>query len=73
MLRKLLIDQFKLEIHMEQEETQGYALVVAKNGPKLKPATGDYSGMRSNTLRITATNAPLSELAQALAHAAEGR
>lgn len=35
MLRKLLADRFHLKVHRETREMQGYALVVAKGGPKL--------------------------------------
>jgi uncharacterized protein (TIGR03435 family) len=38
MLRSLLEDRLKLVVHRESKETQGYALVVAKGGFKLKPA-----------------------------------
>jgi len=38
MLRNLLADRFKLEIHRETKELPIFALVVAKNGPKLKPS-----------------------------------
>jgi uncharacterized protein (TIGR03435 family) len=38
MLRTLLADRFKLKIARETKQESGYALVVAKNGPKLKPA-----------------------------------
>jgi uncharacterized protein (TIGR03435 family) len=38
MLRKLLADRFKLASHRETKEVQGYALVVAKSGPKIKAA-----------------------------------
>ncbi len=40
MYRKLLVDRFKLATHRETKEAQGYALVAAKNGPKLKAAAG---------------------------------
>jgi uncharacterized protein (TIGR03435 family) len=39
MLQSLLADQFKLKFHWEEREMLGYALVVAKNGPKLSKAT----------------------------------
>ena len=38
MLQALLIERFNLKFHRETKEVQGYALVVAKNGPKLKDA-----------------------------------
>lgn len=38
MLRKLLADRFQLASHPETKEVQGYALVVAKSGPKIKAA-----------------------------------
>ena len=36
MLQDLLIDRFKLKVHRETREVRGWALVVGKNGPKLK-------------------------------------
>jgi uncharacterized protein (TIGR03435 family) len=36
MLQNLLADRFKMAIHRETREFAGYALAVAKNGPKLK-------------------------------------
>ena len=45
MLQELLSDRFHLRVHRGTKEVQGYALVVAKNGPKLKPDTsGDEHG-----------------------------
>jgi uncharacterized protein (TIGR03435 family) len=38
MLRALLADRFKLAVHRESKETSIYALVVGKNGPKMKEA-----------------------------------
>jgi uncharacterized protein (TIGR03435 family) len=38
MLQNLLADRFKLVIHHEKREARGYRLVVAKDGPKFKPA-----------------------------------
>ncbi|SPE43153.1 conserved exported hypothetical protein [Candidatus Sulfopaludibacter sp. SbA3] len=37
MLRDLLADRFKLQVHREIKQVSGYALVVDKNGSKLKP------------------------------------
>jgi len=38
MLAKLLADRFKLTLHRSSAQTSGYALEVAKGGPKLKPS-----------------------------------
>jgi uncharacterized protein (TIGR03435 family) len=36
MLRSMLADRFKFKFHWETKESQGFALRVGKNGPKLK-------------------------------------
>jgi uncharacterized protein (TIGR03435 family) len=41
MTQALLADRFKLSIHRETKELPVYALVVAKNGPKLQEAKPD--------------------------------
>jgi uncharacterized protein (TIGR03435 family) len=41
MLQTLLADRFKLTFHREDKETAVYALVVGKNGPKLKESPPD--------------------------------
>ncbi|HEY5055020.1 MAG TPA: TIGR03435 family protein [Acidobacteriaceae bacterium] len=38
MLQSLLEERLKLVVHRETREVQGYTLVIAKNGPKLKDA-----------------------------------
>ena len=38
MLRSLLEERFGLKVHRDKRTGQGFALVVGKNGPKLKPA-----------------------------------
>jgi len=38
MFQNLLADQFKLALHRESRLLPGYALVIAKNGPKVQPA-----------------------------------
>ena len=45
MLQTLLADRFKLALHREQKELPVYALLVGKNGSKLRPAEdgGDVS------------------------------
>jgi uncharacterized protein (TIGR03435 family) len=41
MLQSMLADRFKLKFHWENKESEGLALVVAKNGLKLKEASGE--------------------------------
>jgi uncharacterized protein (TIGR03435 family) len=45
MLQTLLEDRFRLKFHRENRDMPGFALVVAKSGPKLQSARGDRSGM----------------------------
>ena len=41
MLQNMLVDRFKLKFHHETTETAGFALLIAKNGPKLQPSRSD--------------------------------
>ena len=41
MLQALLADRFKIAVHRESKSHDSYALVVAKNGPKLTPSAPD--------------------------------
>ena len=41
MLQKLLVERFQVKYHFEQIESRGFALVVAKNGPKFHPSQGE--------------------------------
>lgn len=41
MLQQLLKDRFQLRFHRDRRELPGFALVVAKNGPKLQEASQD--------------------------------
>jgi uncharacterized protein (TIGR03435 family) len=71
MLQGLLADRFKLQLHRDHKEVQGYALMVAKNGPKLKADTsGDEHGSLlpggGLTLGMEGKNIPLSILASSL-------
>jgi uncharacterized protein (TIGR03435 family) len=70
MLRALLEERFKLAVHRESKEAQGYALVVAKSGFKLKPVEPGGSGTDSNGGRVTnlkATKVSIGQLADFLA------
>ena len=48
MLQALLVDRFKLATHRETKELAIYALVVDKNGLKLKPAEGFNTSVSSS-------------------------
>ena len=66
MLTSMLADRFKLKIHTETRALSGYALLVAKNGPKLGPGNSDdpkESGLDGRPGRIIATNMSLASLA----------
>lgn len=74
MLRDLLEDRFKLTTHSESKEMPGYALVVAKNGLKLKPAelgpgggAGTNSDSSNNLETLSVTTISMAELANFLA------
>ncbi|HEY1341222.1 MAG TPA: TIGR03435 family protein [Bryobacteraceae bacterium] len=57
MLQALLAERFKLQIHREKKDQSVYALVVAKGGPKLKPAEPEIPGaapaVQDNTVSIS--------------------
>ena len=50
MWRNLLAERFGLKVHHESRETAQFDLVVAKNGPKLKPAPDGGAPPRMATL-----------------------
>lgn len=70
MLQALLAERFGVTVHREMQDKQGYALVVAKNGPKLSPGSAEASMMFSRTPTgdrlFEAKGATMSELARAL-------
>src|SRR5580693_3439874 len=43
MLRNMLVERFQLKFHYETRQMQGFALLVAKNGPKLQVSGADES------------------------------
>jgi len=45
MLQNLLIDRFQLKFHFEMKDEPGFALTVAKNGPKLRQSTSSEAGL----------------------------
>jgi len=67
-LQKLLVERFKLATHTQMHEVAGYALVVAKGGPKLKPASSDEkTGGFMTPNRLWNPNADMEMLAAMLA------
>lgn len=70
MLRALLAERFGLVVHSEKQDKPGFALVPARNGPKLPPPTDDPSVMFSNTpsgdRTLSAPNVSMKRFADAL-------
>ena len=65
MLQKLLADRFKLKLHESSKETRGYALVVARGGPKMKEATEEHpEAFRFNGAELTAHGISMHDLAK---------
>lgn len=69
MVQSLLADRFKLRIHHEARDLPEYALVLAKNGPKMKESTKE-SSLRFGPGEITATAVPARAIAQVLSRQA---
>src|ERR1035437_1911371 len=51
MLQSLLADRFKLRAHKESRMGTGYALVIDKNGPKMKKSTESSNFVRGRPPR----------------------
>jgi uncharacterized protein (TIGR03435 family) len=70
MLRNLLAERLRLAIHLEMRELPMYALVVAKNGPKLKESSELTTTVRTiasrEGIRITAQGSTMQDLANHL-------
>ena len=64
MLRTLLADRFRLKAHHVTEDVQVYALVVDKQGPKLKKSAADTAPSEDSHLRgrLVATQYDLASL-----------
>jgi uncharacterized protein (TIGR03435 family) len=68
MLQTLLEDRFQLKVHLETKEQPIYALVVAKNGPKIHPVKDeDDMEINGNSHQFTARQVSMQEFAGALA------
>jgi uncharacterized protein (TIGR03435 family) len=74
MLLPLLTERFQLKTHMETRPASIYELVVAKGGPKLKPAADEAShkgvgtsiNWAGNGWKLTANGQPTAALAKSL-------
>lgn len=67
MLRQLIIERFQLQFHSETKEGQGYALGIAKNGPKFSEDHRDVSpSMFFNGTDASFHNSSLTDFARFL-------
>jgi uncharacterized protein (TIGR03435 family) len=70
MLQKLLLDRFALALRREAQEMPVYVLRAGKGGPKFRPAAHPEAPVMFHVFQrrqITAGNAPLENLTEALA------
>jgi uncharacterized protein (TIGR03435 family) len=67
LIQQLLADRFKLVVHWETKQLPVYALVVAKNGPKLeKSKDANGTSISSSNGKMTAKGVTMEGLAQRL-------
>ena len=65
MLQNLLVERFQLKFHNEVSETSGFALSVAKNGPKLRASQSSepslvFTGPKGEAMGKPAPGVPIS-------------
>lgn len=77
MLQSLLADRFKLTVHHEMRQTQVYALLVGKDGPKFKQSAPDakfsgFGGVNGRNQNMTMTDATMDEIVHAIANFTHG-
>jgi len=63
MLQALLAERFQLAVHRGTKEMPVYALIVAKNGPKLQAAESEHRGITSGPGHMSAVAITMSRLA----------
>jgi len=67
MLQNLLADRFKIALHHEKKDLPFYALLVAKNGPKLTAGKADgKSILQPKGMGLTAQDTSMGEVADLL-------
>jgi uncharacterized protein (TIGR03435 family) len=66
MLQALLVERFKLVYHRESRSTNGYALVLTKEGLKIHPSEGGEMGGSAGPDRLRARHTSLAQLASML-------
>ncbi len=69
MLQTLLADRFRLKVHRETKEMPVYALVVGKNGPKLKQSVAEEPSLTMRAtqgVEITVSKGSMEQLATQL-------
>ncbi len=69
LVAQLLKERFHLQYHRETKNVKGYALVVAKGGPKLTETKGDAAHVYLMPGTLDAANTKMSMLAVMLTHA----
>ena len=82
MLQNMLVERFQIKFHTVTKEEPGFALTVAKNGPKLHPSTSEnekltflgsngqeVSKPAGNAIKVVAQKCSVSELKDLLAFA----
>jgi uncharacterized protein (TIGR03435 family) len=66
MLQNLYAERFHLALHPETRQLQTYMLVVAKDGPKIKPVEGGQSQTNGRPGKLDATKTTMDKLANLL-------
>ena len=68
LLQNLLSQRFHLVLHRKEKEFSGYALIVAKDGPRLDATKGGPATGRMGSAGLRARNMPMNSLSTMLVH-----